>query len=341
MKRGSQTLEELAVRTGISAATLSRALNRPEMVRPELRARALKFLDDANYIPNGGARSLALRQTKTMGAVIPTVDSALFARLVDGFQKTIQERGYQLLLTSTSYSASREAAEVRALVERGVDGLLLVGRTRDRKLAEILKRHRVPVVTSCHYERDSSWPCVGWDNVAEASRIAQYLIDLGHRRFGVLAGIMKDNDRASDRVLGFRNALERKGIELPPQYVIERPYSIPDARGAVHRLLRLPDPPTAIMCGNDILAYGALQECLWQGVRVPDEVSITGFDDIDMAAYCRPGITTLHVPAHEVGQLAAKLILGMSEDQAPEHIYLNLELIVRGSTAAPALKSRD
>ncbi|MCL4183215.1 MAG: substrate-binding domain-containing protein [Burkholderiaceae bacterium] len=330
------TLKAIAARGGISSATLSRTLNHPELVRPGLRARAEALLAEAGYVPHGAARSLASRRTRTMGAVIPTVDSALFAKLVDGLQQAIHQHGFQLLLASTNYSPEREAGEVLALIERGVDAMLLVGRSRGPQVYELLRSRGIPFVTTCHYDGTAPWPILGWDNAAEAERLADYLLDIGHRRFGVIAGITNDNDRAADRVAGFRRALARRGVALPASNVIERPYTVPEARTAMATLLRLTERPTAVMCGNDILAYGALQECLWQNMRVPEEISITGFDNIEMAAHCRPGITTLHVPAFELGQRAAAILLDAnSGDSPPAHVCIDLELIVRGTTAPP------
>ncbi len=330
------TLKALADQCGVSATTLSRVMNHPDQVRPELRAKARSALAAAGYVPNGAARSLASRRTRTMGAVVPTVDSALFARIVDGVQQTIHDHGYQLLLASSNYSQPREAAEVRALLERRVDGLMLVGRARDPEVYELLTAQGVPFVTTCHCDESLAWPTVGWDNVAESIRIADYLLDIGHRQFGVIAGITEDNDRAADRVVGFRTALARRGIDLPAQRIIECPYTVPAARAAMATLLRMPQPPTAVLCGNDIQAYGALQECLWRQLRVPQDVSITGFDNIEMAAHCRPGITTMQVPAFDLGVRAAEILLGRSAGaDTPRHVFMELELIVRGSTAPP------
>ena len=321
---------------------MSRVLNHPELVRPELRERVEAILAAAGYVPHGAARSLASRRTRTMGAVVPTVDSALFARVVDGVQQTIHDHGFQLLLASSNYSPAREAAEIRALIERGVDAMLLVGRSRTPEIVGLLLAKGIPFVATCVDEPESAWPTVGWDNAAAAARAADYLLDIGHTRFGVIAGITADNDRAADRVAGFRTALARRGVPLPATHVIELPYTVPEARTAMAALLRLPVRPTAVLCGNDILAYGALQECLWRGVGVPRDVSITGFDDIEMAEHCWPGITTLRVPAFEIGQRAATLMLDALKKDAPgsaapaEHVPFELQLIVRGTTAPPA-----
>jgi LacI family transcriptional regulator len=334
----SRTLESLAAKGGMSAATLSRVLNHPQQVRAPLRERAEKLLRDAGYVAHGAARSLASKRSRTMGAVVPTVDSALFAKIVEGLQQALHPHGYQLLLASSNYSPQREAAEVRALLERGVDGLMLIGRARAEETYTMLRARGVPFVTTCHYEADAPWPTIGWNNVREATRIADYLLDIGHRRFGVIAGLVADNDRAADRVVGFRAALARRGVRLPANAVLERPYNVAQARQAMAALLRLPERPSAVLCGNDILAYGALQECLWQDLRVPHDISISGFDNIEMAAHCRPGITTLDVPATEIGEIAGHTLLAaqtVARDDPPAHVFLELELIVRDSTAPP------
>jgi LacI family transcriptional regulator len=337
------TLQSLAAASGISAATLSRVLNTPAQVRPALRERAEAVLRDAGYVPHGAARSLASRRTRTMGAIVPTVDSALFAKIVDGLQQAIHAEGYQLLLATSSYHPAREAAEVRALLERGIDALMLVGSERPPATYAMLQSRGVPFVSTCTYDAAAAWPTIGWDNARESARIADYLLDIGHRRFGVIAGIVADNDRAAGRVAGFRAALAQRGLALAPGALLERPYNVPAARDAMAALLRLPEPPTAVLCGNDILAYGALQECLWRDLHVPRDISITGFDNIEMAAHCRPGITTLDVPAFALGEMAARALLAAQAglaDASPAHVCIELELIVRGSTAPPAATKR-
>jgi LacI family transcriptional regulator len=338
----SVTIRDIADRTGISPATVSRVLNHPDIVRPALRERVQKVVADLGYVPHGAARSLASSRTRTMGAVVPTVDSALFARIVDGLQHAIHGAGYQLLLSSSNYDPAREVAEVRALLERGVDGMMLVGTSRDPAVYDLLESRRVPYVTTCSWTAEMVEPGVGWDNVAAAMRVARYLLDIGHRRFAVIAGITHNNDRAAGRRAGFLRALAEGGIANERCPVIEVPYTIPDSRNAMATLLKLSPRPTAVLCGNDILAFGALQECLWAGVPIPAEVSITGFDDIDMAAHCHPSITTLRVPAFDVGAKAGEMLLGVmgTETRLPA-VRIDLELVVRATTAPPAAGGRS
>lgn len=333
------TLETLAARSGISAATLSRVINHPQQVRAPLRARAERVLRDAGYVAHGAARSLASKRSRTMGAVVPTIDSALFAKIVEGMQQGIHAGGYQLLLAISSYDLEREGAEVRALLERGIDGLMLIGSAHAPETLSMLLRRGVPFVTTCHHDATAAWPTIGWNNERESERVADYLLDIGHRHFGVIAGIGVGNDRAADRLTGFRRALARRHVHLADAAVLERAYSVPAARRAMAALLRLPQRPSAVLCGNDILAYGALQECLWQELRVPQDISIAGFDNIEMAAHCRPGITTIDVPAAEIGAIAGRTLLQAQQaaiGDPPTHTFVELELIVRGSTAPPA-----
>jgi LacI family transcriptional regulator len=332
----SVTLRDIADRSGISPATVSRVLNHPDIVRPQLRERVQRVVAEMGYVPHGAARSLASARTRTMGAVVPTVDSALFARIVDGLQHAIHEPGYQLLLSSSIYDPAREVTEVRALLERGVDAMMLVGTSRDAGLYAVLESRGVPYVTTCSWTATMTEPGIGWDNVDAAMRVARYLVDIGHRRFAILAGVTRDNDRAAGRLEGFRRGLAERGIAPDGCPAPEVPYTIPDARAAMSALLKRSPRPTAVMCGNDILAFGALQECLWAGVHVPGEISITGFDDIDMAAHCHPSITTLRVPAFEIGTKAGELLMAtLHTGTRPPLVRIELELVVRGTTAPP------
>ena len=327
------SLDDVAQTSGVSAATVSRVLNHPAKVRPAVRARVERVMADLNYVPHGVARSLASNQTRTMGAIVPMFDISLFARIVEGVQQTMHENGYTLLLAKCNYDPDREASEVRALVERGIDGLILVGTSRNDEVYQLLRSRRVPFVNTCTYASDAPWPCVGWDNRLAAMRMARYLIDLGHKRFAIISSPTKNNDRASERLKGYVAALREADITIDDRAIIESEHTIAEARVAMSRLLLLPERPTAVICGTDTLAYGALQECVWSGASVPNDISITGFDDIEIAAHCVPALTTLRVPAHDVGRQAALLVLAAQQYGGRiNSVRFDLELIVRGTT---------
>jgi LacI family transcriptional regulator len=334
------TIKDVAEAAGVSVATVSRVLNTPAAVRPPIVDKVTQAILDLGYVPNNGARSLAGKRSRTIGAVVPTVDQTIFAKTIDALQNTLAQQGYQLLLASCGYDPAREASQILALVERGVDGLMLVGKTRrPEALAPVLTRG-IPVVTTSTLEPDTAWCSVGWDNCAQMMRVANLMLQLGHRRIGMIAGRCRDNDRAAARVEGVRQAMLARGLTLDPRLVIESPYSVPAAREAMARLMQMPEPPTAVLCGNDVLAFGAVLECQWRGIDVPGQVSIAGFDDLEIASHIYPGLTTMRVPAADIGTRTAALLLAAQRGEwSPHTVQLDLELIVRGTTGpAPSLR---
>ncbi|MGH7106524.1 MAG: substrate-binding domain-containing protein, partial [Acetobacteraceae bacterium] len=186
------------------------------------------------------------------------------------------------------------------------------------------------------YETASGHPCIGFDNRGAAMRMTDHLLNLGHRRFAVVAGVTLYNDRAGERVAGIRAALAARGLTLTASEILERPYSLADGRHALRILMQRPEPPTAIICGNDVLAIGALLECLAAGIAVPGEVSVTGFDDLELASHLRPALTTLRVPAAAIGRYAAEYLTRQLDGRtAPGSMELEVELILRGTTGPP------
>lgn len=334
---GTVTLDDVAKAAGVSSATVSRVLNRPADVREDLRVKVQAVVARLGYVPHGAARALASRRSNTIGAIIPTLDNAIFAKGIDALQRRLNAAGFVLLLASTEYVRERELVELDALIARGVDGLMLIGADHDPALYARLTSKNVPYVNTWAYDPDAGHPCIGFDNHRAAMRIAQHLLDLGHRRFAMIAGIVRHNDRAAERVAGVRAAVAARDAALPPDRLLERPYDIAEGRAAMRLLMRLPDPPTAVICGNDVLAIGAVLECLASGIDVPGRVSITGFDDLDLASHLVPPLTTMRVPCTAMGRLAAEYLLNRINGQptAPT-LELEAELILRRTTAPPS-----
>jgi LacI family transcriptional regulator len=328
------SLEDVAKRADVSSATVSRYLSNPDLVREERRLRISAAIKDLGYIPHGAARALASKRTSTIGAIVPTLDNAIFAKGIQSFQAHLQSAGYTLFVASSNYSLSEEQEQAETLITRGVDGILLVGLSHDPRLFKLLEQAGIPYVNTWAYDSSIGQPCIGFDNYGSARRLAEYLIDLGHKRFGVISAITRDNDRAFNRLNGVRDALSAHSIDLPNDAVIECHYDLSDGRLAMRRLLNLASPPTAIICGNDILAYGAVIECQDGGLDVPADVSVVGFDDLPMSRHIRPTLTTMHVPSEEMGRRAAEyLVARLAGKDPPEYVELEVSLIVRGSTA--------
>lgn len=330
------TLRDVARDAGVSAATVSRALSNPDKLRPETLARVLAAARACGYVLDGAARALRERRTRTIGAVIPTLDNAIFANATQALQKTLERRGYTLLIASHDYDLATEVHVAQQLVERGVDGLVLVGLDHRDELFRTLDAAGVPYLLTWALDRSGQRPCVGFDNHAAAMRVVQYLVDIGHREIAMIAGETPHNDRARSRVEGVTAGLAAHGIALPPERLVERPYTFAAGREAMRTLAALATRPTAVVCGNDVLAIGALAECRALGIAVPGDVSLTGFDDLEFAAMTTPTLTTIHVPGHALGEASALALLKMVAGEATPGCHeLGVDLVVRETTAPP------
>lgn len=333
----SPTLEDVARQAEVSTATVSRYFSAPEKVRPALRLRVREAIDRLGYTPHGAARALASQRSNTVGAVIPTLDNAIFATVVQALQKELAAEGRTLLLAASDYDPERERSQVENLIVRGVDGLMLTGEARDPGIYALLERRGIRYVSTYVHHPHSAHPTIGFDNRAAMSKLVGYLHDLGHRSFAMIAGIPDNNDRASERIAGVTDALESKGLHLAERRLLRCAYSIEAGRQALAQLMDLDQRPTAIVCGNDVLALGALLEARAHRLRVPEDLSITGFDDLDLAKEIPPGLTTIHAPLKAMGRrTAAYLLEPLADSSKVLHAELAAELVVRGSTAPPS-----
>jgi LacI family transcriptional regulator len=331
------TIGDVARRAGVSTATVSRVVNQPGRVRSALRGKVEAAIAHLGYVPHAGARTLKSRRTGTIGAIFPTVDNAIFAKAIDALQRRLAEADHQLLIATNDYSPATEEGQALNLLTRGADGLLLCGIGQRPALLARLKARAVPVVHVMSWPPPPGLACVGFDNARAMAQVVRYLLDLGHRRIAMLAGVTSDNDRAAARLAGVRDALAAAGLKLPPAYVAERRYSLAAAREGLQCLMRAPTPPTAVVCGNDVLAIGALFEAQRLGIEVPRELSIVGFDDLEIASHVHPTLTTVHVPAEAMWRTAAEHVLALlrGSDAVPV-TEVEVSLVVRGSTAPPA-----
>jgi LacI family transcriptional regulator len=330
-------LADVAKLAKVSTATVSRALSQPDKVKPHTAARVREAVGKLGYVAHGAARALASRRTRTIGAVIPTLDNAIFANTTHALQKTFGEAGYLLLLASHEFDPAAEVRATRALIERGVDALVLLGTTHDPAIFRMIEAHRIPYVLTWAYDAGGRHPCVGFDNRAAGMRVAEHLLGLGHRRIAMISGLTAGNERARERLAGVRDALARRGLALEAPLLVEKPYTLSAGREGLDDVFRGPEAPTAVICGNDVLAIGAMAQCQARGLAVPRAVSITGFDDMEIAALTSPPLTTVRFPTAEMGAEAARHLLArLAGREAQLRRELPVELVVRGTTAAPA-----
>ncbi|OWT64187.1 LacI family DNA-binding transcriptional regulator [Candidimonas nitroreducens] len=330
-------IRQVALKANTSTATVSRALNNPNAVRPEVRARIDAAVRELGYIPDAAARALSSRRTQTVGAILPTVDNAMFARGIEALQKYLSSQGYLFLLATNDYDPEVEFRQVQNLVSRGIDGLILRGDIHSDELRQLLRHQRMPVVNVGVYHPDKSYASVGIDNVAAGRMACEYLIGLGHKRIGMIAALTGRNDRASGRVLGVRQALAEHGLAMRDEWYVEIPYHLDDARqGLRNIMLRDGEKPTALICGNDVIAYGAMLEAERRGFSVPQDLSVMGFDDLEWSRHLRPSLTTIHVPTDDIWTRAGEYVVHTLANQPVSlHHEVEVSLVVRESTAAP------
>ncbi|MFD2738013.1 LacI family DNA-binding transcriptional regulator [Sulfitobacter aestuarii] len=328
------TLADVASRVGVSTATVSRCLNEPDRVIGATRERVMAAVRELGYSPNFGARALAARRTNTVGAVIPTMENAIFARGLQAFQEELGENGITLLVASSSYRADLEEEQIRTLAARGADGMLLIGYDRDPAIYSFLKRQGIPVVIAWAHDPRAGVASVGFDNYRAMKALAHAVISRGHSSLGIVSARQAGNDRARERVRGIVDAAAQAGLGSDRVHIVETSYGIDEGAQAFEALMSRENRPSAVMCGNDVLAVGAIGRARELGLDVPLDVSVTGFDDMELAKLSFPPLTTIHVPHRRMGQEAARLLMSTAKTGSENsNILLETEIRLRGSLA--------
>lgn len=331
-KISAPTLKDVARLAGVSTATVSRCFNTPDRVVDATRERVLKIVDELGYTPHFGGRALASNRSNTVGAIIPTMENAIFARGLQAFQEALADKGVTMLVASSGYDMERELQQIRTLISQGADGLLLIGHSHLDETYEFLNRRQIPYVLTWNYRANSGVFNVGFNNRRAAAQLAQRVIEYGHRHIGVITGHTASNDRALDRVKGIRDAMERSGLSSDRLTIVPTTYSLKSGGDAFESLMTQVPRPTVVMCGNDVLATGAISRANEMGIRVPGDISITGFDDIDLAEVIQPKLTTVHVPHRKMGASAARLLLDIIDGNTEcRGIELETEIVIRES----------
>ncbi len=334
--RASVGLRDVARAAGVSTATVSRAINSPEIVSQELRERIESVVKHLGWVPDGAARALSTRRSGAIGAVFPTLSHGDFARATNAIQAELATRGYTLLLACSDYDADQEYRQVRKFVERGVDGIILVGEAHHPDLKAFLEKRGVPFVQTFVYNTASHGACIGPDNHKALFNLTNYLADLGHERFGVIAQSTRNNDRAAARLEGLRDALAQRGLAVRPQHFAIGEWTISEGRALFRKVMAAAPKPTAVVCGNAYLAVGAVLESQAMGLRVPEEVSIVGYDDIELMSHLPVPVTTVKVLSDQVGRHAARFVIGKVENKPVDVTFeWDAEILVRASSGPP------
>jgi LacI family transcriptional regulator len=323
---GRVKLDEVAELAGVSTATVSRAFNEPEKVSEVVRARVMEAANALNWIPNAAGRALASSRTHIAGAIIPTLDNEIFAHQVSGMQTVYAENGFTLFLGCSNYDPLEGLKQVQAMLARGVEALAIVGENHPPELFDALRSRNVPYLVTYSYRRGSPHPCIGFDNEAAFSEIVEHLLHLGHRRFAAIFQPEDNNDRVKARLDGIRATLSKAGLKIGPDDMHIGTSTMEFGADSFRRLMSRPSDmrPTAIVCGNDNIALGALSAAAEVGLSAPSDFSITGFDDLTISSRLTPHLTTMRVDNQLIGVLAAKSLLGVVSGNT--HAVMSIEL---------------
>lgn len=334
--RTATSLKDVARLAGVSTATVSRALNAPGKLDAETLERVQRAVGKLRYVPNGQARALRSQRSYTIGAVVPSFDYALYARTTSALEAELEGRGYALLLGSHHYDLASEVRVTRALIERGVDAFMFVGTDHDPELFVLLSEFRRPYVLAWGLDRAGLHPSIGFHSQAATYALTEHLLGLGHQRFGLISAPHEGNDRARERSTGVWLALQARGLALLKDATQFTSISLEASMLAMERILALPERPTAVVATNDVLAVGAMMACRQHGVRIPEDLSITGVDNTDLGATQTPALTSVRTPIVEIGRAtAAHLIAKLGGVPVQQCEELPFELVLRGSTAPP------
>ena len=328
------TINQVAKMAGVSTATVSRALNKPNTVSEAVKKKIERIIKKIGYIPNAGARSLMLKRTGSIGVIVPTLDNAIFAQGLEEFQRQLSQSGYQMLVASTNYDPEIENQQMRNLLLQGVEGIAMFGSSQKLELIRLLRTRKLPYIHIGTLDTPLNGYAAGFDNKKAIQLGVEYLVQVGHRNFGMIAGKTENNDRARDRVDGVVELLKRNRIFLKKESIIEVPYQIQDARIALKKLLQINPKISAVVCGNDVLAIGALLEAQSQGIKIPHQCSILGFDNLELSRHIQPSLSTIHIDAIGMWSKAAHHLMSQINgiNRLPRKILADVSLVIRDST---------
>jgi DNA-binding LacI/PurR family transcriptional regulator len=333
----SVSIKDIARVMNVSYSTVSRALNDSPLVKDDTKEAIRQAAAEMGYLPSAIARSLVMRRTRTIGVVVTTITDLFFAEVIQGIEETAVQSGYSVILTSSNSQPNRELAAIQALRSQRVDGIILVAACADTERKERLFRSNeidLPIVIINNVHEEHIGYSVETDNVGGGREVTQHLLALGHRRIAHIAGPLSEWDGV-ERQSGYEQALREAGLPVDPQLIVRGTNRPEGGWAAARQLLALPSPPTAIFCYNDLIAAGAMRAAHAAGRAIPADLSIVGFDDIALASYFEPPLTTMAQPKQEMGSKAVQMVLDLLAGEEVNNWVLPSHLVVRASTAPP------
>jgi LacI family transcriptional regulator len=335
---GKATVRDVARAAGVSVATVSRVINNPALVVAAKRDAVYRALEMLDYMPNRLARALISRRSKAIGLVVPTIGNPIFAPNMAAIERVADAAGYALLIHCCERDPARELKQIRALIERGIDGLIVTGSEHLPELGELLARNKLPFVSQDVSRQLPLGPSLALDNVGAMELAIDHLVEQGHREIAVLTGPIHNTPPIAERFAAAAARVRWHGLALPDRWLVVTPdYDGPSVRAAARALLKSAGPK-AVACTGDILSLGLVAECRALGLGVPTDISIIGCGNTGMGQYVDPPLTTVHMPVAEMGAMAARNLLALiAGETLRDFTVLPCELLIRQSVRAPRL----
>lgn len=325
------SIKDIAKAMNISYSTVSRALNDNPRISLKTRRQIQQKAAEMGYLPSAVARSLVTRRTHFIGVVVTTITDLFFAEVTQAIEETAEKSNYNVILVSSGGKPEHELEIIRALRERRVDGIILISPYIRKGNRFIGQETELPVVTVNKFYQEYIGYSVEVDNNSSSREATQHLLDLGHRRIAHIAGLAEEWD-SIERQRGYQQALQAYGLPVDPALIVRSNGRSKGGMEAMQQLLALPTRPTAVFCYNDATALGAMRAAHVAGLHIPQDLSVVGFDDIDLAPYFEPALTTVAQSKREMGQKAVQMILSLLAGDNVEDCILPGRLIVREST---------
>ncbi|MGL5385168.1 MAG: DNA-binding transcriptional regulator CytR [Enterobacterales bacterium] len=330
------TMKDVAEMAGVSTATVSRALMNPEKVSTPTRQKVEQAVLAVGYSPHALTRNIKRNESRTILVIVPDICDPFFADVIQGIEQTAAQHGYLVLIGDCAQQHQQERTFVNLIITKQIDGMLLLGSNLPFDASKEEQRNLPPMVMANEFAPELELPTVHIDNLTAAFEAVHYLHQLGHKQIACIAG-PEQMPLSHYRLQGYIQALRRNGITVESSYITRGDFTYEAGAQALVSLMALPKPPTAVFCHSDVMAIGVLSQAKKMGLRVPQDLSIVGFDDIKLAQYCDPPLTTVAQPRFEIGQQVMLLLLEQLHGQVVNSgsRLLDTELIIRGSTAAP------
>lgn len=340
----SVTIKDIAKVGGVSHTTVSRALRGHPAISEETAGRIRQIADELGYVPNTVARGLKTNRSGALGVIVRRIVDPYFSEVLSGIEDTLYAEGYSLFLAASNRDPEREEAIVRAMSERRVDGVIICSTQVGAAHRQQLERFGVPTVLINNQAAEDITHSVYHDDAFGSSQLTEHLLNLGHTRIAYLGN--KRGGRTSDeRRHGYKQALLKQGLTAQSELIVDGPNGLAEggATGA-HQLLDMEERPTGIVCYNDVMAIGAMQALQEAGLSIPFDCSVTGFDNIELAAFTNPALTTFDQPKYDIGRQAALMMLRLLDKQGDETWKLSSDILtlrgqlIRRNSTAPLIR---